>query len=57
MLFITVLAVFHLTQQVHKNFRTKSTNIVKDCMPMFGCTPVEEVISRRKDKFLDKYIA
>ena len=26
-------------------------------MLMFGCSPAEEVISRRKDKFLAKYTA
>ena len=34
-----------------------SKNVVKDCMLMFGCSPAEEVISRRKDKFLAKYTA
>jgi len=35
----------------------KSTDVVKDCMLMFGCSPAEEVISRRKDRFLAKYTA
>jgi len=29
----------------------------KDCMLMFGCSPAEEVITKRKDKFLAKYTA
>jgi len=45
---------FVLHSSFRKIFRTKSTNvvIVKDCMLMFGCSTAEEVISRRKDKFL-----
>ena len=48
---------FVLHSSSRKIFRTKSTNIVKDCMLMFGCSPVEEVITKRKDKFLAKYTA
>ena len=46
---------------LHNSFRkilwTKSTNVVKDCMLIFGCPPAGEVIRRRTDKFLAKYKA
>ena len=48
---------FVLHSSFRKIFRTKSTNVVKDCMLMFGCSPAEDVNSRRKDKFLAKYTA
>ena len=46
---------FVLHSSFRKIFRTKSTNVVKDCMLMFGCSPAKEIISRRKDKLLAKY--
>jgi len=48
---------FVLHSSIRKIFRTKSTNVVKNCMLMFGCSPAEEFISSRKDKFLAKYTA
>ena len=38
-----------------KIFRTKSADVVKDCMLMFNCPRAEEVIDKRKCKFLAKY--
>jgi len=47
----------YILHSFRKISRTKSTNVVNDYMLMFGCPPAEEVISRRKDKFLAKYTA
>jgi len=36
-------------------FRTKSTDVVKDCMHMFNCRKAEDVIFNKKRRFLINY--
>ena len=39
-----------------KIFRTKSKDVVDECMLLFGCSSVLTVVSKRKAKFLDDYL-
>jgi len=39
-----------------KIFRTKSQDVVDECMPLFGRSSVLTVVSKRKAKFLDDYL-
>ena len=37
-------------------FRTKSKDVVVECMLLFGCSSVLTVVNKRKAKFLDNYL-
>jgi len=45
--------VLHST--FRKTFKTKSQDIVNECMLMFNCPSAEETIHKRNLKFLNKY--
>jgi len=46
---------FVLHSSFRKIFRTKSTDVVNDCMLAFNCSRAEDVILKRKLKFLANY--
>jgi len=46
---------FLLHSSFRKIFRTKSTDVVNDCLLVFNCSRAEDVILKRKLKFLANY--
>jgi hypothetical protein len=44
-----------LTSSLMKVFRTKSKDVVDDCMKFFGLSSIENIVLRRKNNFEHKY--
>jgi len=47
---------FALNGCFRKIFRTKSAEVVQNCMQMFNCLSVQECVAKRRHKFLVNYI-
>jgi len=47
---------YALFSSFSKIFRTKSKDVVDECMLLFGCSSVLIVVNKRKAKFLDDYL-
>ena len=47
---------FAVTGMLMKLFRTKSRNVIDDCMILFGFATIDKLVLKRKQKFLFKYI-
>ena len=53
---LTLYLLTHLFSSFSKIFRTKSKDVVDECMLLFGCSSVLIVVNKRKAKFLDDYL-
>ena len=48
--------MYHVLNAAFKKiFRTKSTDVVEDCMLVFNCQKAEDAVFNRKHKFLTNY--
>jgi len=50
------IAIYALTSCLKKIFSTNSQEVISECRDMFHCLPAEDVIAKRKKKFLPRFV-